>query len=30
MVKKCGEQWNSAGGRMERCWWNSESGTVEQ
>ena len=30
MVKKCGEQWNSVGGTMEQCWWNSESETVEQ
>ena len=30
MVKKCGEQWNIVGGTMEQCWWNSESGTVEQ
>ena len=30
MVKKCGEQWNSVGGTMEQCWWNSESATVEQ
>ena len=30
LVKKCGEHWNSVGGVMEQCWWNSESETVEQ